>query len=150
MAYREIIVAVVLLVIGVGYGVMAGQLPETTTPGTPGPAFFPLLIAAGVVGLAAALLARGVRARRGEAFHLEVPEEFSAPATMLVYFTAYLLALPFAGFLLASIPFTAGLMWLYGARNKLVLAATSIGVPVFLFFLFRDVFQILLPRGPWL
>ncbi len=150
MAYRDIIVAVPLLIIGVGYGVMAGQLPVTTTPGTPGPAFFPLLIAVAVAGLAAALLARGVRARRDETFRLEIPAEFRAQAAMLGLFAAYLLALPTAGFLAASIPFTAALMWLYGGRDRLLLAGVSIGVPVFLFFLFRDVFQILLPRGVWL
>ncbi len=150
MAHRDIIVAVPLLVIGIGYGVMAGQLPETTTPGTPGPAFFPLLIAAGLTGLAVALLVRGVRGARGEAFRLEIPVEFRAPALMLGLFALYVGAFPFAGFLWAGIPFAAALMWLYGGRNRLLLAAVSIGLPVFLFFLFRDVFQILLPRGAWL
>ncbi len=68
---------------------------------------------------------------------------------MLGVFAVYLLALPFAGFPWAGIPFTAALMWLYGGRNRLLLAATSIGLPVFLFFLFRDVFHILLPLGAW-
>lgn len=150
MAHRDIIVAAPLLAIGIGYGVMAGQLPETTTPGTPGPAFFPWLIAAALTGLAAALLARGVRGARGEAFRLEIPVEFRAPALMLGLFAVYVGVLPAAGFLAASIPFTAALMWLYGGRNRLLLAAVSIGLPVFLFYLFRDVFQILLPRGVWL
>lgn len=150
MAHRDIIVAAPLLAIGIGYGFMAGQLPETTTPGTPGPAFFPWLIAAALTGLAAALLARGARGARGEAFHLEIPPEFRAPALMLGLFTLYVGALPVAGFLLTGIPFTAALMWLYGGRDRLLLAGVSIGVPVFLFFLFRDVFQILLPRGVWL
>ena len=48
----------------------------------------------------------------------------------------------------ASVLFFAGLMWLYGERNKILIGLTSILVPVVLFYLFTAGFQILLPRSP--
>ena len=65
----------------------------------------------------------------------------------LAWFAIYLAVLPTIGFLLATIPFFAGLMVLYGGARAIWLAVASVAVPVFLYFAFRDGFQILLPRG---
>ena len=65
----------------------------------------------------------------------------------LVWFAIYLAALPSLGFLLATIPFFAGLMVLYGGARAIWLAVASVAMPVFLFYVFRDGFQILLPLG---
>jgi hypothetical protein len=146
MALRNIVAAVALLALGIVYGYLAARLPERDLPNIPGPSFFPVLIAAILVGLSLALLWQGVREWRRTAPRLEMNGIDRKAATMLGVFALYVGAFPYAGFLLASIPFTAALMWLYGGRNKLLLAVVSIGLPIFLFFLFRDVFQILLPE----
>jgi len=62
-------------------------------------------------------------------------------------FIIYLAALPYAGFIVASVLFYAALMYLYGSRNWLMIGASSIIIPVALFVLFRYGFQIILPRG---
>ena len=66
----------------------------------------------------------------------------------LAGFAVYVTLLPSIGFVAASVLFFAGLMWLYGERNKILIGLTSILVPVVLFYLFTAGFQILLPRSP--
>ena len=66
-----------------------------------------------------------------------------------MWFALYLVALPTAGFIAASIVFFAGLMVLYGARNPVVVVAASIAIPLALYLLFRHVFTIILPTGIW-
>ncbi len=147
MAHRNIVVAIVLIAVTAGYGIMAAGLPERAVPNTPGPSFFPWLITATVVGLSAALLWQGVRAARGVPLRLDLNRIDRRAGLTLAVFALYLAMLPHAGFLLASVPFTAALIWLYGGRNPLLVAAGSLGMPVLLFYLFREVFSILLPAG---
>lgn len=149
MALRNIVAAAVLLVLGAGYGYLALLLPARDLPNIPGPSFFPVLIAAIVVGLSLALLWHGIRGLRGAAKHLDLIEMDRKPAAMLVAFAVYIAALPFAGFLVASVPFAAVLIRLYGDRNRLLVVGVSVGLPVFLFMLFREGFGILLPTGAY-
>jgi hypothetical protein len=149
MALKNIVAAGVLLVLGAAYGSLALLLPVRDLPNLPGPSFFPLLIAALVVGLSLALLWQGVQGLRGGAVRPDLGDVDRKPAVMLAAFAAYLAALPLAGFLVASIPFAALLIRLFGGRNRLLLAAVSIGLPIFLFVLFREVFGIILPTGAY-
>lgn len=149
MARRNIFAALLLLSVSTWYGVLTASLPERAMPNTPGPAFFPWLITGGLVLLSAALLVRGlVAVRKGAG---ETPEAKTAYRTplALIWFVAYLIALPTAGFVIASVPFFAGLMILYGERCKLLVVLAAIAVPVVMFYLFRYGFQILLPSGVW-
>jgi cell division protein FtsW (lipid II flippase) len=127
---------------------MATQLPERSLPNIPGPSFFPYLITILLLALSLGLLVQGIRGFRREPLDLNMPER--APAIMaLLLFAAYPVALPRLGFLLASIPFAGGMIWLYGGRNKLFLAAAAVGLPLFLSLLFREVLRIPLPHGSW-
>ena len=148
MARRNIIAGAVLLAVSIGYGVLTAGLPDRSLPDTPGPAFLPTLIALGLVVLSAALLIHGVlEERRGSGG----AAGYGVPARgwiALAGFVVYVGLLPSLGFVLASLFFFAGLMWLYGERNKILIALTSVLVPVVLFYLFTAGFQILLPRGP--
>jgi len=146
MARRDLIAAIVLLVFTVGFAWLTVRLPDRGLPNTPGPAFFPSVIAAALAVLSVALLVRGARAA--------VPATATLPPTIaargwivLGAFVVYLLALPALGFLLASVPFFAVLTWVYGERRAAVVALTSIVAPVALLLLFRWGFQIFLPRG---
>jgi hypothetical protein len=148
MALRNIVAAACLLALGIVYGYMATQLPERSLPNIPGPSFFPYLITILLLALSLGLLVQGIRGFRREPLDLNMPER--APAIMaLLLFAAYLVALPRLGFLLASIPFAGGMIWLYGGRNKLFLAAAAVGLPLFLSLLFREVLRIPLPHGSW-
>ncbi len=148
MALRNIVTAAVLLAIGIVYGYLATQLPERSLPNIPGPAFFPYLIAIVLIGLSVALLIRGLRGYRSAPVELDLAARAPAIAA-LVLFAAYLAALPHLGFLAASVPFAAGMIWLYGGRNKVLVAAGAIGLPLVLSLLFREVFRIPLPHGSW-
>jgi putative tricarboxylic transport membrane protein len=148
MALRNIVAAVALLALGIAYGYLATQLPERSLPNIPGPSFFPYLITVVLLVLSVGLLVQGIRGYRSEPLDLNLPER--APAILaLLFFAAYLAALPRLGFLFASIPFAGGMIWLYGGRNKLFLMAAAIGLPLFLLLLFREVFRIPLPHGSW-
>lgn len=149
MALRNIVTALALLALAMAYGYLAMRLPERDLPNIPGPAFFPILIAVVLAGLSLALLWQGVREWRRAAPRLEMNGIDRKAAMMLGVFAVYLLALPLAGFLIASIPFAAMLIRLYGGHNRLLVVAVSIGLPVFLFVLFREGFGILLPTGAY-
>ena len=149
MGHRNLAAGIVLLAAGIGYGFATGQLPDRTLPDTPGPAFFPWLITLGLLGLSAALAVRGLIAvrRRDEVF-----SGYRLPGRgwlALGGFAAYLLLLPYAGFVLASVPFCGGLVVLYGERRAVIALAAAVLIPLILFLVFSTGFQVLLPRGVW-
>lgn len=147
MGSRNIIAALALLALAAWYGVLTAGLPERTIPNTPGPSFFPWIIAGSLAVLSVAMLVQGVRtARRGDTLVAGGRPARLAVAG-LAWFAVYLAVLPTLGFPLASVPFFAGLMWLYGERRPLLIAVGSLALPVLLYLLFRDMFQILLPPG---
>ena len=150
MHLRNIIAAVVLLAVGIAYAVLTFQLPERSMPNTPGPYFFPLVIAAIFLVLAFSLLIQGAMKLRKAPLQLDGFSVPVKPTFMLVWFVAFVVALPYVGFLVAAPPFFAGMAALYGAQNKVLLMVASLVIPVVLFFLFRDGFQVLLPRSEWL
>ena len=203
MGHRNLAAGVVLLAVGFGYGLATGQLPERTLPGTPGPAFFPWLIAFALIGLSAALTVTGLIAVRGRDAGRVQDATRSVDATSgrdpvrgrnagqrqssvrgrnadrsldadlgqdaargrgedssgyrlprqgwlaLGGFAVYLLLLPWAGFVLASVPFSGALAALYGERRPIVVVAAAVVIPLVLFVVFSMGFQVLLPRGAW-
>lgn len=149
MAQRNIIVGLVLAAFAAAYGVLALQLPERNIEGTPGPGFFPGLTAIILLILSGALVAQGVGGWRSGG-RIPAPGGLDRRGlVMLGLFAAYILALPVAGFVVASVPFAAGTIWLYGGRNPLLIAAVSVALPLLLSLLFGEVFRIPLPRGNW-
>lgn len=149
LARRNVIVGAVLLVIGVAYGLMTASLPDRSLPNTPGPAFFPWLITGGLLVLSTALLARSLTADGIDSPQTSSDRLANRRVVFLIWFGVYLVMLPYAGFLPASIPFFVGLMWLYGERNRLALTLATIIIPTCLFYIFRLGFQIFLPAGAW-
>ncbi len=149
MRRRNIIAAVVLLALGLGYGFLTTGLPLRTLPNTPDPSFFPWINTAVLLALAAALLVQGLFfTAEGGAEAARTPARRHLPVLwVLAAFVAYLLALPPLGFVVATVPFFAVLMVAYGERRALWLAAGALGVPILLFVVFRYGFGVLLPRG---
>ncbi len=147
MAWRNVIAALTLLVLSAVYAVLTSDLPDRSIPNTPGPSFFPFVIVTVLALLSAALLITGIR-------ELSAGGGDSGGAVnrigwiTLLTFLIFLVSFPFLGFLLASIPFFAALMVLYGARSPVRITLGALIIPVGLYFLFTEVFQILLPRGP--
>ena len=147
MGRKNIIAGLVLILIGIGYGYLASELPIRDVKGVPGPSFFPFLIAMAQIGLAAAMFVQGLRdvrdGKAGEAVSLPSPNIL----TMLFVFLVFIAALPYLGFLFASIPFFTVLILLYGGRHKYLLLIAGPGIPIALYFLFRHVFLIPLPQA---
>lgn len=149
MARRNIVAALFLIAVVVWYGVMTAALPDRTLPHTPGPSFFPWIVAGGLLVLSIMLLIQGLRKAGGDAGSDDTAVSSWRVVATLAWFGLYLLVLPRVGFVTASVPFFAGLMVLYGARTWWLVALGSVATPALLFFLFRYGFQILLPRGSW-
>ncbi len=150
MPQRDFLAGLLLLALGVAYGVLTAQLPERLVPNLPGPDFFPWLICGLCVLLASVLLITSGRILWSQGAGERVPGFFPwRPLTMLVWLALFIIVLPHAGFLVAGIPFITGLTVLYGARRPLTIGLVSVLVPVALYYLFNDGFQILLPTGSW-
>ncbi|HEY5622679.1 MAG TPA: tripartite tricarboxylate transporter TctB family protein [Gammaproteobacteria bacterium] len=147
LSRRNVLVGSILLIVGIAYGFLTAALPNRTLPNTPGPAFFPWIITTGLVSLSIALVLQSIRAGAQE--EIASAKINSSRALALVIFVAYIAMLPYAGFLMSSVPFFAGMMWLYGERRALVLIVGAVIVPVGLYYLFRAGFSILLPVGVW-
>lgn len=164
MKYKNIISGIVLLALTLGYGWMALALPERAQTGALSPGFFPFLIAVFMGLFSSALVVKGLIAPASdeEAAALGLPEGAWRGALGLIWFAVYLAALGLVGFVVASVPFFAGLMWLFGERRALWIITGSAGVTLFLYALFQQGlylsslfgedwrFIIPLPRGRWL
>ena len=147
MGRKNIIAGVILMMIGIIYGYLTSQLPVRPVTGEPGISFFPWIITIAVLILSLAMTIQGWRAiRQEEAALTWQPPSLQVVATLLL-FMVYIAALPYLGFLIASVPFFIGLMVLYGGRHKTLLILAGPGVPIALYFLFRHVFLIPLPRA---
>ena len=150
MPWRNISAGAALLAVAVLQIVLASGLPERPVTGTPGPAFFPLLVGVCLVALASVLVLQGLIALR-TAHRSPPPASDLAPPlrsfAALACFAAYLLLLDHAGFLLASAFFFAALMRLYGAKSYLYTAAASTGAAFAIYAIFRYGFRVILPRG---
>lgn len=147
MRAKNIGAALFLMVFGIWYGYMTSQLPERTLPNTPGPPFFPWILTIGLLILSTAWLINSFRMENGGSIFSEKKEYLLYPAAGLMIFLLFLIFLPQLGFLVGSILFFAGLMVVSGEKRRLWIVISSIVIPVFLFFLFRYGFVILLPQG---
>jgi len=150
MPTKNIIAAVIFAALGIGYGLLASGLPDRAGIGIPGPAFFPQLIAGFIVFLSLALLYKGIS---GLVIREKSADKvvFSAKAAILLaWFAGFIFLLPYVGFMIAGVPFFAGLMLMCQSRRWLQLFLGATAIPIILFIIFRDGFHILLPNAPWL
>jgi putative tricarboxylic transport membrane protein len=131
------------------YGFLTASLPNRSLPNTPGPAFFPWLITGVLIVLSAALLIRALLDADSDSRQSAADSSSKLRALTLVWIIVYLVALPYAGFLVASVPFFAGMMRFYGERNRTVILLATAIIPGGLGYVFRYGFQILLPTGVW-
>jgi hypothetical protein len=121
MRRKNIIAAVVLIACAILYGVLTANLPVRTLPDTPDPSFFPWINTVIMLVLSVWLLARGLK----------------RPATER----------PGLGFILATVPFFAVMMVLFGERRLIWVCGGAVCATVLLYTLFRYGFGVFLPRG---
>ena len=147
MRYRNILSAVVLLAFCAWYAYLTNGLPERSLPNTPGPSFFPWIITALLATLSVSLLIKGLVGGGGTDLLTQNGRPMRMTLAFLGVFFVYALVLPWAGFILASIPFFFVMMILFGQRSIPWLAGVSIGVPIVLVLIFQYVFEVQLPEG---
>ena len=159
MGLRNIIGAIAILAFALWYGDLATQLPKRVTTDAPGPHFIPYLITISILFLAGLLLVQGIIGLRATSGLADlVPQSpvsnksysFGRAAAGMLVIALYLSTLGWFGFFWSTPFFFAGLMWVSGERRPGVLLVLAIAVPLFLFFLFRDLFQLPLPKGNFL
>mgnify|MGYP001242427489 CR=1 FL=1 len=147
MRKRNTIAAIFLLALTAGYGLMTSNLPSRAIEESTQPSFFPWIVTCCLSILSALLLAQGVL----PLVSTKTPSPLNVKAwkifCSLISVVVYLLALPQLGFVVANILLFAVLMLLYGERRPIPLLSGSILVPIAIFFIFRDLFQIRLPPG---
>ncbi len=103
MSSRNVTAALVLLAFTAVYAYMTAHLPERTLPNTPDPSFFPWINTALALVLASALLFQGLFIKKNDHTQLEDSNNgLALPA--LAVFLAFLISLPYLGFILATIP----------------------------------------------
>ncbi len=147
MRRKQITAALILILFGVGYGYQTALLPARTLPHAPSPSFFPWLLTGVLLILATALLVQGLKDQRCAGGLTETPGERVVPAAGLLLLIVYVVVLPILGFVVASIPFFAGLTWLAGERRIAWIVVPASVIPSALYGVFRHLFRILLPQA---
>ena len=124
-------------------------LPARTLPNTPDPSFFPWINTILLGVLSVALLIQGIlRPTKKGVMQSTLGTRTAIVALGLILL--YLVAIPYFGFVLSSVPFFALFMVLHGERRKLWLLIGAAGIPIFLYNLFSHLFSVPLPRGMFL
>ncbi|MFV2034031.1 MAG: tripartite tricarboxylate transporter TctB family protein [Halocynthiibacter sp.] len=146
MRRKNIIAAIILIAFALVYGYLTANIPVRTLPNTPNSAFFPWINTVLMLTLSVWLLAQGVRQTPNDTIEVASGHRHRA-IWALAAFVAYLVAMPGLGFILATVPFFAILMILYGERRPVWIGGGAIGATVLLYILFRHGFGVFLPRG---
>ena len=147
MRRRNSISAIFLLALTIGYGVMTANLPTRAIEESTQPSFFPWVVTVCLFILSVFLLIQGLlplgSSQTPSPLNVMRWKIFSGLIALAVYLTT----LPQLGFIVANILLFAILMLLYGERRPVPLLSGSILVPIAIFLIFRDLFQIRLPSG---
>jgi len=146
MRRKNSIAAIVLIVFAASYGVLTAGLPVRTLPNTPDPSFFPWINMATILILSMWLLVRSLRRPKETALDTDTAER-NRIITAMGVFVIYLAAMPTLGFILATLPFFAAMMVLFGERRPIYVGTGTIAVTAALYLLFRHGFGVFLPRG---
>jgi hypothetical protein len=147
MRRKNIIAAIVLMAFALVYGGLTAFLPVRTLPNTPDPSFFPWIITVIIAALSFWLLVRGLKQVPTEPGSEEKPERRRLAAWALGAFAVYLALMPTLGFILATLPFFAIMMFLYGERRAVWIGVGTVSATFLMYVLFRHGFGVFLPRG---
>jgi hypothetical protein len=147
MRSRNLVASLILLIFCAGYAYLTANLATRSIENTTQPSFFPWIITACLTGLSLALLIQACLPN----FNQTVPKPMGIPRKRLgfalILSVVYLALLPSLGFVGANILLFGGLMYLYGERGLNKIVCFSLLFSIFIFYLFREVFQIRLPAG---
>ncbi|HSV56190.1 MAG TPA: tripartite tricarboxylate transporter TctB family protein [Magnetospirillaceae bacterium] len=133
------IVSIVFLVLTAGFRVSAGGID---------PRVFPRIVVGTLLALSAGLVIRGIaHLRKDSPGPAPLPVSTSSRLALLAGGGAvYALLMGIVGYLVATPPLVALTMVLFGERRVTRIVFVSLLTSVILFFLFRNVFRVPLPR----
>jgi putative tricarboxylic transport membrane protein len=152
MRRKNIIAAVVIILLTIIYATMTSQLPTRSLPDTPGPTFFPWVNTFLLLVLSVSLLIKSISTNKNIEPNKENKKTSSKtkPTTLaFIVFIFYLVLLPILGFIIATIPFFAMMMVLFSEKRVLHIVVASVSFTTFFYILFRHGFNIFLPIGEW-
>lgn len=147
MRSKNIYAALAFIVFGLWYGYLTSQLPERTLPDSPGISFFPWILTICLLVLSGGLLFQGLRSGSTAPSLDSFAKTLKRPAAGLALMAAYIAILPYLGFLIATPPLFGGLMWAVGERRLSWIIPFSVAIPFFLYFIFKNIFQVYLPTA---
>ncbi len=151
MMNRQVVFALFILVLDLGYLLQALELPLPFARGEPGPSFLPLIL---VVLLAVGALGVLVENLRGEASAGEREGDFALRSVALIALTGgFIAAFEPLGYWIATAAYTFAVGWLFeqeriGPLRALATSALiSIGVTGVGWLFFQQLFDLFLPQG---
>jgi hypothetical protein len=114
-----------------------------------GPAFYPRILFGATALLSAALVLSDLTRRRAAA--PPAPARYRLVLVTFVIFTAYVFALPWLGYRVATLLFVAVLQTALdpprSARGWALVAAMAVGSTAFTYYVFETYLNVLMPRG---
>lgn len=153
MATSDLIAGLLLLALSAAMFAATFSFPKLTVALSP--TVFPRFVTVGLFLLSALLLLQSLTRRRGVRRPRDRPRPQSAARRFPLRFLLlagsgllYALLLQPAGYLLATPPFLAAAMLLFGERRWLRLVLVPLAGTALLFAVFRLVFRVPLPRSP--
>ena len=146
MNKRNFFASIILIVLCGCYAYFTANLETRNIQNTTQPSFFPWIITGCLAILSFSLLLQSLLTTKRQTLKKKpVPRDLIIIGFLISL--AYLLLLPVLGFLGGNILFFAGLSRIYGEKNILKICLFSVIISIFIFYLFRNVFQIQLPIG---
>lgn len=152
---RDAITGLVVLAASLAlYGATLGLEQSPLVP--IGPAFYPRIVLGITAALAAVLVAVDVLAHRRAGAAPSPPRpklRYAMVAVMFALFGAYVLALPLAGFRIATFAFVVAMQAALdpprGMRRWAIVAIVALVATAGTYYTFDSYLQVLLPRGRW-
>ena len=152
MGIVEIVIGVGLMILSVAFYGMTFQFPQQTLAFSP--KIFPRFVSICLFIISGILVIQGIRA-----FRRRLPDEPSKPTIDKTFLTrllfsifigyAYTQLLPVTGYVVATPPFIAGIMIVFNERRWMSIGTCALITTGVLYFLFRMVFKVPLPRFGW-
>ncbi|MFL1874774.1 tripartite tricarboxylate transporter TctB family protein [Hansschlegelia beijingensis] len=153
---RQLAAYVIILIVGVSLYAVADRIAYTKFPGQIGPDQWPKLIIIVMISVCLFEIGRkllaspAVEQPASEVEGWEEEDEAGPPRTVfaaIAITVVYLLTLGIVGFVIGTLFYVAGLMWLGGTRRPGTVAVLSLGITAFFAFFFMKLIYVALPTG---
>ena len=155
----ELTLGVLALVGSAGYLYETAQIPESLLEDAVGARGVPLAIGWVMAALGAILCVRGIVRGHFDAGAAMAPQDREPSATalrphmqalgLLAILAAYVVLLPYAGYVASTALLTAAVAWFSGATRSRYVPVIAIGGSIVLWLMFDPMLGISLPVGSW-